>query len=469
MPDVSTPSPEYNKAIARSELCRTLMQGTRGMRRAGGKYLPKFMAESEQNHHNRVHRSVLFNAYKSTVAQMTGKIFSKPVVLSSDVPERISEYAENVDLTGRNLNVFARDCFYDGLQTGIGFILVDMHRAVVRTDGMPATRADENAAGLRPFLVYVALENLIGWKSEQVAGVETLTMVRIRECVSVPDGDYAEKDIEQIRVLTPGTWQTWRKSETDLATWVIFEEGTMALNKIPLAPVYLNRTGFMCGAPPLEELADLNLCHFQSSSDQRNILTVARVPILFGTGFDAETVIEIGASNCIRNSNPAAKLEYVEHSGQAIGAGAADLEDLISQMEAFGLQLLVDKPGGKTATGEVRDDARENSQLASMAAALQDALEHALSFMAEFIGLGEDAGGSCVVNQNFGVASGWGDAQQLLAARVAGEISRETYWSEMQRRGFLSDDFDPEVEADRIASEMPSFHAAPTMNLDHTH
>lgn len=292
-------------------------------------------------------------------------------------------------------------------------------------------------------------------------------MVRIRECVSVPDGDYAEKEVDQIRVLLPGSWETWRKSETDGRVWALYESGTTSLNKIPLAPVYLNRTAFMCGAPPLEELADINVAHWQSASDQRNILTVARVPILFGTGFDAETVIEIGASNCIRNSNPAAKLEYVEHSGQAIGAGAADLQSLVEQMAAMGLQLLVDKPGGKTATGEVRDDAKENSQLASMAAALQDALEHAFGFMGQFLGLGEDAGGSCVVNKEFGVAAGWGDVQQLLAARVAGEISRQTYWSEMQRRGFLADDFDPEVEADRLASEAP-MGGAP-MNLDHTH
>jgi hypothetical protein len=101
-----------------------------------------------------------------------------------------------------------------------------------------------------------------------------------------------------------------------------------------------------------------------------------------------------------------------------------------------------------------------------MAAALQDALEHAFGFMAEFIGLGEDAGGSLVVNCEFGVPSGWGDVAQLLAARVAGEISRETYWSEMQRRGFLADDFDSEVEASRLGSEAPAF--GPPMDL-HQH
>jgi hypothetical protein len=468
MPDVSTPSPEHAKAVDRAELPRTLMKGTRGMRRAESKFLPKLQAESQANYQNRLQRSVLFNAFKKTVADMTGKIFSKPIVLGADVPAAIKDFAENIDLTGRNLNVFARDAFYDAMQTGIGFILCDMHRAVQRPDGLPATRLDMQQAGIRPYLVYVPIENLLGWKSEQVAGVETLTQVRIKECVSVPDGDFAEKEVEQIRVLTPGAWQTWRKSEVQADVWMIYEEGTTSVQKIPLAPVYLNRTSFMCGAPPLEELADLNACHWQSSSDQRNILTVARVPILFGTGFEAETILEIGASSLVRNSNPNAKLQYIEHSGQAIGAGDKDLETLKQEMQAMGLQLLIEKPGGKTATGEIRDDAKENSHLASMAASLQDALEHAFGFMAQFLGMGEDAGGSIVVNQEFGVPSGWGDIAQVLAARVAGEISRETYWSEMIRRGFLADDFDPEVEAARLGSEAPAF--GPSMDLgQHTH
>jgi hypothetical protein len=94
----------------------------------------------------------------------------------------------------------------------------------------------------------------------------------------------------------------------------------------------------------------------------------------------------------------------------------------------------------------------------------QDSLEHALGYMAEFLGLGEDAGGSVVVNKEFGVSGGWGDIAQLLASRVAGEISRETYWKELQRRGYLADDFDPEVEASRLGSEVPGADGlAPTL------
>src|SRR5262249_43981635 len=151
---------------------------------------------------------------------------------------------------------------------------------VTRADGAPATVADEQAAGNRPYLVHVKAENLIGWKSETVNGAERLTQVRIKECVLEPDGEFGEKEVEQIRVLEPGRWRIFRKamSGADAGKWVSFREGVSSVtDKITLATVYINRTAFMCGEPPLEDLADLNVAHWQSSSDQRNILHVARV------------------------------------------------------------------------------------------------------------------------------------------------------------------------------------------------
>ena len=189
-----------------------------------------------------------------------------------------------------------------------------------------------------------------------------------------------------------------------------------------MTPVYLNRTGFMTGEPPLSELADLNVAHWQSQSDQRNILHVARVPILYGAGFEEADTIEIGASSMVRTTNPNAKLEYVEHTGAAIDAGDKDLQNLEFQMQQMGLQLLVPQPG-QTATGEIRDDAKEMSPRAMMAAALGDAIEQALGFMAEYRGLGADAGGSVEVNTDFGIV-GSADATTLLNAVNAGQISR---------------------------------------------
>lgn len=468
---VATASKAHSSMVSESEMVRTLVAGTTAMRKAGKTYLPKNEAESQDAYVVRLQYSTLFNATGKTVADMTGKVFNKPIVLEKDVPEQLVSFAENIDLTGRHLNVFARDVFYDSLQTGIGYIYVDMPPAVQRMDGKPATMADEKEAGLRPYLTYIPVERLIGWKSRMVAGVATLTQIRIKECVTEPDGDFLEKEVDQIRVVEPGKWTTYRKSEDSktLGEWVPHDSGVIVGPKaIPLAPVYINRSEFMQGKPPLSKIAELNVAHWQLDSDIVNITHFANVPILYMAGFGEGDQIKIGSSEAVRSSSTDARLEYVEHSGNAIGKAMERLVALENNMNTMGLQLMTAQPGGKTATGEIRDDSKENSSLAMMARALQDALEQAFGFMAEFAGItwdrsaDKDNGGSIIVNRDFGVQSGASqDAQMLLDAVNGNQIDKETFWTEWQRRGILSDSFDPEVSKARIAEEAPALNGGP--------
>lgn len=458
MAQVNSPSKEHQRMSHFWVLPRTLMGGTRAMRKASILFLPQEPAESAESYQARLHRSTLFNAFKKTIKDTTGKVFTKPIVLEKDVPADITKYSENIDLCGRHLNVFARDVFYDSLQLGIGFIFTEMPPPIEQGSGADGvvTKADEIASGRRPYLIYIKGEDVIGWQSESVDGVIVLTQVRIRETACIPDGPWGEKEIQQIRVLRIGSWEIWREVEDGpkKGNWVLFSSGVTSLDKIPLAPVYINRCGFMTGEPPLEDLAELNVSHWQSQSDQRNILHVARVPILFGAGFSADDAIVIGAGSMARSSDANAKLVWVEHTGAAINSGDKDLQNLETQMAAMGAKLVKPAPGGKTATGEVADDMQENSPLAMMATALQDAIEQSFGFMAEYMGLGADKGGSVKVNKDFGVAkSGTTDLQQFATIRANGDISQETLWSEMQRRDFLSDSFDPQVEKELLDAE----------------
>ena len=233
MPNIATTTPAVDHMVERARLARTLKGGTRAMRRAGETYLPKERAETPVAYNARLARSTVFNGFAKTVRDQTGRVFRKPLVLKDDVPAEIKADAENIDLAGRHLNIFARDVFFDALQSGIGYILAD---APVRPAHLAKTVAAERAAGLRPYLVYVRLENMIGWKSAFANGAETLTQVRIKESATEPDGDFAEKSVDQIRVLEPGKWSTWRRKANAVADtadeWELHEEGETSLPKI---------------------------------------------------------------------------------------------------------------------------------------------------------------------------------------------------------------------------------------------
>jgi hypothetical protein len=444
-----------------------LMGGTQAMRRLGNLYLPQEPAESPAAYSVRLNRSFLFNGFAKTVRDMAGKVFAKPIAVGDDVPPEIVRYTENIDLQGRNLDVFAHDVFTDTLPDGIGYILVEMDPAPVDSDGnaLRLTREDEKSLNRRPWLVHIPAANMIGWRSEVVAGVERLTQVRFFETVNEPDGDFGESIIQQVRVFTRDgdtvTWATYRQAKAQtgggikLGDWILYRQGMVTINEIALCPIYINRTGFMQGLPPLIDLAEVNLAHWQSQSDQRNILHVARVPILFGSGYKPEAPVEIGVSRMLLTSEPNARLQFVEHSGKAIEAGRQDLKDLEGQMQVLGLELLVSKPGSQTATGEAIDQAKMNSTLAMMANAMKDALEQAFGFMAMYQGLDRDmGGGSLTVNTDFGVSlRGAQDITDLLTAMRDGLISRETGIKELIRRGFLADDIDEEEEVKRALDD----------------
>lgn len=468
-PQVNTPSEDYKKSAAMWQLPRTLMGGTKAMREAGTLYLPQEAAESPGAYRARVTRSTLFNAFRKTVKDMTGKVFRKEVTLEKDVPEALKTMAENIDGAGRHLNVFARDAFFDSMQTGIGFIFADMPPPLQAGTGRngEVTRADEQPR--RPYLCFIKAENLIGWKVEIIDGQPVLTQARIMESVEEADGQFGTRKVAQVRVLYIGRFELWREivEGPDKGKWAKVSDGNTIggngkpLSYIPLAPVYINRTGFMQAEPPLEDLADLNVAHWQMQSDLRNINHVACVPILVMTGFGDDDKIEIGASSAIRTSNENAKIGYCEHTGAAIGTSKELLKEIEFQLQTQGLQLMVPQPGGKTATGEVHDDEKENSPLAMMARSLEDALEAGLGFLADFAGLGRDKGGSLSVNRDFGISANAAiDIPNILTSYREGVYDRETALRELQRRGFLSEGADPEVIMLRAEAEATKRDAA---------
>lgn len=446
---------------------RVLMGGTTAMRQARETYLPKFGKESEPAYEARLKSSWLFNGYRKTVRDMTGRVFSKPVEIA-DAPERVEEWCKNADLQGRDLSTFARQVFEDALAgAGIGFIMVDAppRQGVV-------TQAQAQAQNLRPYLIHLRAEDVLGWKTEVIANVTTLTQIRISETYTETDpmDEFAEVTRPQVRVLDRmgGFVQSriFRKGQRD--EWAEVPElgGIYDMPEITVIPVYLNRTGFFTGAPLLDDLADISIAHWQSQSDQRNILHYARVPVLFGAGVPDNAIGVIGASTAVIAESPEAKLMWVEHSGKAIEAGRQDLKDLEFQMETFGLQLLTARPGSQSATGEALDANKETSILAMTADQLQDALEQALSWMAQYGGLG-DVAPSAVVNKDFGVTMM--TAQEiavLLQAVNTGNISRKTFIEEMARRGAIRSDIDAEEEFDRIDEEDAGGMPAPLPAID---
>ena len=466
--DPSVTSAAYDAMAPRWAKMNALLGGTEAMRAAGEEFLPRHQEESDDAYAERLACAVLFNQTARTLESMVGRPFSDPVRVDG-VTEQVAEWLSDIDLQGNDVGVFARGWFRSGLAKAFAHVLVEMPRPTPRVDGGPLTLEDERAQNLRPYWVAVEPENLIAARVELVGGVEQVVHARIRETVMLPDG-FAERSVDRIRVLEPGRVEIWEYRQAERSrrwAWVKVEEFQTGLGRVPLVTFYASREGAMLGQPPLIDLADLNIAHWQSQSDQRAVLTVARFPILAGAGVPDDAPLKVGPFLSLTTSDPQGKFYYVEHTGAAIESGRLDLRDLEDRMADFGAQFLRKQPGNVTATARALDSAEATSPLQDAAVRFEDALNQALALTHEWMKL-EPGDARLSISTDFGPEDPDGSGMDAVTkARELGDISRAAYLEELKRRGALADDFDPEEDAERReeeSAEMPT--GEPTVPTD---
>ena len=442
----------------REDWCITedLMSGTRAMRRATERHMPKWPNEEPEAYKARIKTATLFPAYRRTVSVMAGKPFSKALTLG-DAPQGVLDqwkpWADDIDRAGVSLNVFASEMLTEAVAHGLAGIYVDVPRAaeVPKNASGQTTQAAEKAAGVRPYFVRVKHNQILGWKLDEQG---RLAMLRIFECAEVEDGDYGSVFRDRVRVLRPGSWELWeRVSDKD---FVMIDSGATNLDAIPFVPLYGQRVATMVGRPPLMDLAHLNVKHWQSQSDQDTILHVARVPILAMIGADDSSQLVVGGSSAVKLPT-GAEIKFVEHTGASIKAGADSLTALEEQMVQTGAELMVQKPGQRTATEDSNDAEGNKCDLQRITESFEDALDQALVFAGKYVGLEAPR---VTLFKDFGAATlSDASAQLVLLLQQGGIITKETALREEQRRGVISADIDVDVEIAAAAAEGPPLGA----------
>lgn len=448
MSNPSKPIPAVEEMRADWAIVAPLMGGTTAMRAAGKSLLPQYPAEEGDTYKARLAVSTLLPAYSETVANMTSRVFAAPLQPLDDVPDSIAALLPDVDLNGNDLSNWAVELFRHGLSHGLCHAFVE----VPRTDGL-RTKADEKAAGVRPYLVMVKPEQVLGWQYDG----NRLVQVRFLESVEEQADEFTTSAVQQIRVLEPGRWRTFRTN--DKGEWALHDEGVTSLSEIPWATFYTGRTGRMTARPPLLELAHMNVKHWQSQSDQDNLLHIARVPLLFMFTDDEDFSLTISAGKATRM--PAGgEAKYVEHTGAAIDAGRQSLQDLMDEMRMAGAKLLKkDQQASKTAAQANEEAAQELSPLARMAGHCADTIAVLLQYMAAY--LGQPEGGRVEIRGNFEADyAPEVSLPALVSMANAGKLSDETLFNEMQRRGVLGGGNSWETEKVRIDDQGPALGGA---------
>ena len=319
------------------------------------------------------------------------------------------------------------------------------------------TREQEDALKIRPYFVHVKRDQLIGWQFEREGGVDVLSEIRIEEQFHELDNStkafsssgyrksWDEIEIRQVRVIRRNDYEIWRDTKNG---WEIIEQGEWTLGAISLVPIPAKMTGRMVGEPVFRDLAYMNVQHWQSMSDQKNILHVARVPILFGKQLGKNRPKSIGAGVAVFAEEEESDLKYVELEGSSVSSGREDLMDIEKRMISMALEPNLARTGNVTATSSAIDEAKANTQVEAWSLATEDAITLAIRYAFEWLGLGAEKY-SVNLNRDFSIGMQQSeDAALLLNMHQTGALSLKELYKELKRRGILEPQFNIDLALD---------------------
>lgn len=436
-----------------------VLGGTARMRAKGPAYLPKFAAEDDEAYQKRRAQAVLYNATELTLDALVGLVMKTDPALADNIPPEIAADWENIDFAGKHGVVFARE-FFRETWGGTAAIFVDMQR--VDPDAV-RTKADERAAGLRPYWILIRPEQILRARPMEVNGATVMGVFAFEETVTVEDGPFGEREEKRVREYrrTPQGVQftVWAqgRDEKDPEGWQEIESGIFpaVMDEVPIAWCSAGpAASFAAAEPALMDLAYENIDHYQQRSEHRKAWQYARVPVQVYPGMEPDDVV-IAPDRGITTPTPEAKPYYMETSGAALGGSKDELLESERRMAMLGASMLYNaNRGPQTATAEKIQKAESNSRLSSAARALQDTLEEAVRLHAKWRSLTlptRTDGRWLTVNRDFEAYEL--DAREIAALNAAvagGNLRLESFLAALRDGVPVLASLDPEAEAEAL-------------------
>ena len=384
------------------EIMKAVTEGTDYLRQNSEAFLPLEPREDYDAYLARVNRAVFSPFTQRLIRAATGLVLRKPITLTGD-PYWTEMFKMDVDGCKSDLDEYARRILMCSLIYGQSHILVDYP-----APSGARSLAEERAQDRRPYWIEVDPTNLYGWRLDRESNYGNLIQVRLAEKAVLPSGQFGEKVFDQIRVIEPGRYRIFRKTEQieemydvadgssvgdfEVATtnkdYKQVESGNFSLGEIPLVTIYSGKTENLVSKPPLLDIAYLNLAHFQRQADLIHSLHVASQPMLVMEGYDDQTKDLAISVNYAMATQPGNKIYYVEPASSAFDAQSAEIKELQMQMATLGISTLSQqKFVAESADARRLDRVDTNSMLAMVSMELEQKLQKAFNLSAEYVGI----------------------------------------------------------------------------------
>lgn len=446
-------SPHLVKWHDARERCGILYEGTRAVRDARERFLPKMPREDFTEYDIRLGLAEVSNFFGGAIRAAVGLVFAKSPALTEAAPAALAKFMADIDGCGTAFHVWGREVVRLMLRdTGCLAVVGTPYRG----QG-PLSIAQKDRLGLRPYAALYELSDIMSISVVRTTGGFKPVRVVLRESRTTPVGEFGStaRIVYRDLALTPNGVQTQVWVEQNNTFTVLEGPSVTPGNALPIvcyeATPAPTRPPF-ASAPPLLELAELTVSHYNVRSDRRWAMKMACYPMLVRIGYTAPegSETEMGPSRAMDIANPDGKAMWLSPDEHAMTPTQVELEALAREAAMFAAAFMAGQSSvAETATAKAIDADAQDATLASMAENFRDGTDRLFGMLAEADGIsGVPEDGKLVSIATTFRAHKKDPAilRVMLDAVVAGHLSTEAFLSALMS-GELPADFDPIEEA----------------------
>jgi hypothetical protein len=449
---VDTPSDFYAENLPKWQMCRDFVAGAWAVKRAADDYVPRPDGLDDAEFAAYIRRGSFFNATQRTVDSLVGLVMAKPPVVEMDA--QLAQFADYFDGAGSTAEDFARDAVLDVLIAGGGCAVADRPERPVGI----VTRAQEIAAGLRPYASWYPMEAVLEWRYGIVAGKRELVFLKLSETWEDTTDEWAAEFKPQIRVFDmvegAARVRVFRQLKTG---WEVHTENMLIKadgKPFPYVPAVLfGPVKNEPEKPPILDLVEVNRGHWQNSVDLEHGLhfTGLPTPYVAGHTFGEGEAVKLGSKTLFAFDDPNARLAFASFGAEGLTGLEKALERKEAQMASLGARMLMPETS-QAESGEALAIRRggENSALGKVADSVSRCMELLIETMGEWEGVSESV--SFRLNTDYlpkGIT-----APELTAAISAvdrGYMSQEQFFDMLKAGGIVRDDMTYAEHQEQVA------------------
>jgi hypothetical protein len=437
-----------------------LLNGEDGIKAAGELYLPKLSGQTDEEYKAYKARGTFFNAYSITISGLTGAIIRKEMTIKTN--PKIDDLLGSITLAGESVQEVTRLVLDNVLSYGYYGILVDM----------PPTPEGDKVMDGNPYWALYDCSSILNFETVQIGDENKLVMLALAEVAyeKSPDNPLLLIAVDKVRLLQIDDngylvvkIYVKKKSSTEKGEEVWAQEGNdllpqirgKRLDSIPFVFFGAMSNNPIPTAPPLLDLANLNVKHWQVTVDYYHGLHYCAMPTPWAAGFPASTVLYVGAMKAWISEDPNAKCGFLEFSGQGLSAIEKALKNLESQMAVMGSRMLEEqKKAAEAAETVAMRYSGDSATLSSIVNSVEQGIIKAIDLLGMWLVI--EPSTEVKLNRDF-VAQQLAPQQitALLQSWQAGGISLDTFLYNLSVGEVLPADRTIEQEKELIEATSP--------------